>query len=65
MIADTKYNALQKKLETEREEMELTKDEHRKMEAEWKKMLETSEAEKNALMQHWRLKRKRDRFWKL
>ncbi|XP_067023272.1 uncharacterized protein [Acropora muricata] len=29
--------------------MELTKDEHRQMEAEWKKMLETSEAEKNAL----------------
>ena len=50
MIADTKYNALQKKLETDREEMELTKDEHRKMEAEWKKTLETSEAEKNALM---------------
>ena len=49
-IADTKYNALQKKLETEREEMELTKDEHRKTEAEWKKMLETSEAEKNALI---------------
>ena len=46
MIADTKYNALQKKLETEREEMELTKDEHRKMEAEWKKTLETSEAKK-------------------
>ena len=50
VIADTKYNSLQKKLETEREEMELTKDEHRKMEAEWKKMLETSEAEKNALI---------------
>ena len=49
-IADTKYNALQKKLETEREEMELTKDEHRKMEVEWKKILETSEAEKNALI---------------
>lgn len=49
VIADTKYNSLQKKLETEREEMELTKDEHRQMEAEWKKMLETSEAEKNAL----------------
>lgn len=50
MIADTKYNALQKKLETKREEMELTKDEHRKMEAEWKKTLETSKAEKNALI---------------
>ena len=54
MLADTKYNALQKKLqkklETEREEMELAKDEHRKMEAEWKMMLETSEAEKNALI---------------
>ena len=50
MIADTKNNALQKKLETEREEMEQTKDEHQKMEAEWKKMLETSEAEKNALI---------------
>ena len=32
VIADTKYNSLQKKLETEREEMEVTKDEHRKME---------------------------------
>ena len=50
MVADTKYNSLQKKLETEREEMELTKDEHRKIEAEWKKMLETSEAEKNAFI---------------
>ena len=30
--------------------MELTKDEHRKMEAEWKNMLETSEAGKNALI---------------
>ncbi|XP_067036275.1 moesin-like [Acropora muricata] len=54
VIADTKHNSLQKKLETEREEtereeMELTKDEHRQMEAEWKKMLEMSEAEKNAL----------------
>ena len=49
-IADTKYNVLQKKLETEREEMELTKNEHPKMEAEWKKMLEMSEAEKNALI---------------
>ena len=27
-IADTKHNALQKKLVTEREEMELTRDEH-------------------------------------
>ena len=34
VLADMKYNALQKKLETEREEMALTKDEHRKMEAE-------------------------------
>lgn len=50
VLADTKYNVLQKKLETEREEMELTKDEHRKMEAKWKKTLETSEAEKNALI---------------
>ena len=32
VITDTKYNSLQKKLETEREEMEVTKDEHRKME---------------------------------
>ena len=30
--------------------MELTKDEHRRVEAEWKKTLETSEAEKNALI---------------
>lgn len=50
LLADTKYNVLQKKLETEREEMELTKDEHRKMEAEWTKTLKTSEAEKNALI---------------
>ena len=50
MIADTKYNALQNKLETKREEMELTKDEHQKMEAEWKKTLEMSKAEKNALI---------------
>ena len=50
MIADTKYNSLQKKLETERAEMELTKDEHRRVEAEWKKTLETSEAEKNTLI---------------
>lgn len=51
MIADMKYNALQKKLETEQEEMELTKDKDRKMEAEWKKTLEMSEAEKNALIE--------------
>ena len=47
--ADTKYKALQKKLETEREGMELTTDEHRKMEAAWKEKLEMSEAEKTAL----------------
>jgi len=35
VIADMKYHGLQKKLETEREEMEQTKSEHRKMEAEW------------------------------
>ena len=56
LLADTKYNSLQKKLETEGEEMELTKDEHREIEDGWKKMLETSEAQ--------RLIRKRDRYWK-
>ena len=50
LLADTKYNSLQKKLETEGEEMELTKDEHREMGDGWKKMLEMSEAQKNALI---------------
>ena len=50
LLADTKYNSLQKKLETEGEEMELTKDEHWEMGDGWKKMLEMSEAQKNALI---------------